>query len=558
MPYTTADGGDMESNAWHFGGRIVSGGKQLWERGAPSNHFTTSYYNGSNAWVTDLDADMTDTDIECELLTPSFNFSAAGTYTLSFVKSMEYQFSNAPFAARVEYSLNKGKTWTRLGSNATGTGWYNRGPSPASGISYLIFPDSMGWTNNYTKSAASHDVSSLAGNESVCFRVLWKVSNAYGSGYSRAGFLVDDFAIAGPSNDSITGGGIESEIASKTVSIGAYDSLHFYSSNGKIIASIWNLSNHDFGETTVEIDATGSSAVNFDVNTDADKRVFSKSLKITPTTNNTGSSVKIATYYSAAELAGWKAVTGLDAKHIQHLKTTNAIASSTIAQGVHPSVVVVDSTFDGSNLCITGTFSNGFSGVGSGGGGSGGGGDPLPVRLLSFHGKRSAFDVKLNWITASEIDNDYFEIYRSENGEDFIPIAQVDGFGNSNNLLDYQYIDTDPKVRSARTFYYQIKQVDYSKLYQYSKIIRLAADELAISAIIGPNPVAEMVKIQINPFDFRRFTLEVLDLNGRIMLVDKNLQATNEIDISNLPGGVYLFAIKRDDDLIVIKRMIKN
>ena len=43
VPYATSDGGDMESNAWHFGGRILEGGSQLWERGGPSsNTFTSS------------------------------------------------------------------------------------------------------------------------------------------------------------------------------------------------------------------------------------------------------------------------------------------------------------------------------------------------------------------------------------------------------------------------------------------------------------------------------------------------------------------------------------
>ena len=201
VPYATSDGGDMESNAWHFGGRILEGGSQLWERGGPSsNTFTSSYHNGSNAWVTVLDGDLYEANVKSELLSPNFNFSSSGTYTLSFIKSMHYRYPNAPFAVQVHYSTDKGKNWARLGSDTSttaGTNWYNRGPSSSSQISSSVFADSIGWTGSYTKSTTSHDVSFLSGNENVCFRVLISLDAGWSGGYNRDGFLVDDFAISG-------------------------------------------------------------------------------------------------------------------------------------------------------------------------------------------------------------------------------------------------------------------------------------------------------------------------------------------------------------------------
>jgi trimeric autotransporter adhesin len=558
-PYTTSDGGDMESNEWHFGGRIVSGGKQLWERGAPSNHFTSSYYNGSNAWVTDLDGDIPQTNIECELLTPNYNFSASGTYTLSFKKSMQYYASNAPFGVQLHYSTNKGETWTRLGTDATGTGWYDRGPSSASSMSFLIFGDGMAWNSNYTKSTASHDVSSLAGNENVCFRILFKNVDNYSSGVydNRAGFLVDDFTISGPSNDSITGGGIENSIASKTIDIGPYDSLDFYSKNGKIIASIWNLSAHDFGPTTVEIDATGSSAIDFDTNTVTDKKIFSKTLKITPTTNNTDSSVKIATYYTEAELTGWKSATSRFAKNIQHIKTTNSIGSSTIAQGVHPSVIVLDSAFDGSNLCVIGTFSNGFSGVGSGGG-VGGGSSPLPVTLLNFSGSRLAKNVTLKWVTASEFNNDHFDILRSVNNEPFKIIGLVLGSGNSSRIVEYSFVDTDAIIQSDNILCYRLKQVDFSEIFEYSNVICLINNNNQIDFLLRPNPVSKDLIVDINPWYNDLYTLDIYNLKGSLILSKKDLGSQNIFNFKNLAAGVYLVAIRQNGEIVKVERIVKS
>ncbi|MCB0735327.1 MAG: T9SS type A sorting domain-containing protein [Bacteroidetes bacterium] len=557
-PYTTSDGGDMESNPWHFGGRIISGGRQLWERGAPSNSFDGSDYNGSYAWVTDLDDDMTDTDMDCELLSPNFNFTASGTYTLSFLKSMEYQFSNGPFAARVEYSTNRGKTWTLLGSdNSGGTGWYNRGPNSAGQLSYQVFGDLTGWTGTYSKSTSSHDVSFLSGNQNVCFRIRFKVSNAFSNGYSRDGFLVDDFAISGPDNDSLTSAGIETEVSSRSFDLGPYDSAHLYSSNGKIMASIWNLSSHDFGETVVQIDAAGTSAQNFDTNTVASRQIFSKTLKITPTTNNGSASVKITTYYSSSELAGWKSATGRFAKDILQVKTTNAVGSSTVAQSVHPDSWSVDSAYNGSDVCISGTYSNGFSGVGAGSGGAGDGNSPLPVSLISFKGIRSASETKLFWTTASEINNDVFEIQRANPNGEFRTIGHVRGMGTSNNLNHYQYTDRDAVLSLPHILCYRLKQVDFDGTFTWSSIICLDPEE-GLNVNIGPNPTTDLLRINISD-DLRQkeFLVHLVDQHGRVRQ-EWETSGQFSASLSNLPSGTYFIHISDTSGRsILVRRIVK-
>lgn len=555
-PYTTSDGGDMESNAFHFGG-VVYQGNQLWERGAPSNYFTTSYYNGSNAWVTDLDGDMYNGDVQCALLSPSFNFTASGTYTLSFVKSMEVQYCNGPFAVQVHYSLDGGDTWTRLGTDQTGTNWYERGPNSGCQISTYIFNDEMGWSNYYTKSSTSHDVSSLAGNEDVRFRVMFVMAGGFGGGYARAGFLVDDFAISGPDNDPISGAGIETTSLSKTLDLGPNDSADYYSSNGKLIASIWNQSSHDFGATTVEIDGTGTSAVDFDTNTTSIEKIFSKTIKITPTTNNTSSAVKIAMYYTQDEVSGWESVTGFDEKHIQLFKTTNAIGSSTISQGVNPSATVIDSTFNETGLCVTGTFSNGFSGVGAGGGGGGSIGGPLPVTLVDFNGKRLPDAVVLDWQTASEFNNSHFEVMRSVDGSEFKAIGRVEGKGTISSLSEYTFTDADILVSESNTLCYRLKQVDFDGSSELSKAVCLAKDDIRLEVVIGPNPFTNNLELTIDPWSSFDYSLEMFDLDGNQMYTVHQLKSENKLNMSSLPAGVYLAAIKRDGVTIRVEKLIK-
>jgi len=558
IPYTNSDGGDMESNAWHFAGEILDGETQLWERGAPSNYFSTSHYNGSNAWVTDLDGDMFDADMECALLTPSFNFSASGTYTLSFIKSMEAGYCNGPTGVQVQYSLNQGTTWVRLGSETTGTGWYGRGPSVGCQISTYIFSDETGWSNNYTNSASSHDVSSLAGNSDVRFRIVFEVSDNFSDRFDRAGFLVDDFAISGPTNAKITGAGIESTVFTKILDLPANDSAHYYSSNGKLMASIWNLSAHNFGATTVEIDGTGTGAQDFDTNTQAENKIFAKTIKITPTTNNTSASVKIAMYYTNAEYTGWKTATGEFGKDVQLFKTTNAIGSSTVAQGTLPSATSRDTVFNGDDLCVIGTFANGFSGVGGGGGGNGGGG-PLPVTLIDFSGDRLPKQVQLSWTTASEINNDKFVIQRALNGFEFDDIGEVSGSGNSVSLTDYTFVDESAIVASSNTLCYRLKQMDFDGASELSKLICLDPATPHIEVVVGPNPFNAFIDVTINPWSPNVYDLEIYDLEGNVVFNKTSLQdGHQQIDLKKLSAGVYFAAILREGQRVTVHKLIKQ
>lgn len=556
VPYTAAMGGNMETNTHHFGPVLESGSTQLWERGAPSNHFTTSNYNGSNAWVTDLDADITETNTQVELWSPCFNFtSTSSSYTVSFVRAQQTYWGNAPAGGKMYYSTDRGASWTQLGSSSSGgTNWY------ASGKHTSLFSDGDGWISNTTKATCSHDVSFLNGNASVCFKIVYKIRSGYCcpalDGYAIAGMVVDDFTVSGPANDSITGAGIENSISEKTLALPGNDSATFYSPSGKVIAKIWNNSSHNFGNTKVEIDAAGTTPTDFDTNTTAEKKIFGKTIRITPTSNSSSADVKIAMYFTEAELTAWKAASGLNADDVALFKTTNSIGSSTIAQGVEPSATELDSAFDGSNVCVTGTFSNGFSGVGGGGGANGGG--PVPVTLLDFEGQRFDREVLLNWSTASETNNSHFDIERSVDGEQFTKIGRVNGHGNSTSILEYLFMDQDNLILQNNTLCYRLRQVDFDGAYEIGPIVCLDKDQIRIDLSVGPNPVSKVLNVAINPWLVDLYTIEMMDMNGKIMYQRNQLEAENSLDVSDLPSGIYFVNIKKGDASVYVEKLIKE
>jgi adenylate cyclase class IV len=95
----------------------------------------------------------------------------------------------------------------------------------------------------------------------------------------------------------------------------------------------------------------------------------------------------------------------------------------------------------------------------------------LPVELLSFFGYQENLKNKLEWNTASELNNEKFIIQRSE-GEKFYDIGIVKGL---NQPTQYEFIDDnfDP---SYKIIYYRLKQVDFDKRFEYSDIISIEND----------------------------------------------------------------------------------
>lgn len=93
---------------------------------------------------------------------------------------------------------------------------------------------------------------------------------------------------------------------------------------------------------------------------------------------------------------------------------------------------------------------------------------PLPIELILFGVEDKEIYNLLSWSTATEINNHYFSIERSNDGMLWEEIAQVQGNGNSSTKIDYSYSDY---TRTLSVNYYRLKQTDYDGSYEYAEII---------------------------------------------------------------------------------------
>ena len=93
----------------------------------------------------------------------------------------------------------------------------------------------------------------------------------------------------------------------------------------------------------------------------------------------------------------------------------------------------------------------------------------LPIELTSFTISASTNGYTFNWVTASEVENDYFTLEFSENGEEFIAIDYVSGAGTTSETTEYEYVwDAKP---TADILYFRLKQTDYNGEFTYSDIL---------------------------------------------------------------------------------------
>lgn len=94
----------------------------------------------------------------------------------------------------------------------------------------------------------------------------------------------------------------------------------------------------------------------------------------------------------------------------------------------------------------------------------------LPVELLSFEASQNNdASIQLDWLTASEVNNDYFSIEVSFDGFVFSLVDEINGAGSSSVVNSYRYTDFDSY--DFPVVYYRLKQTDYNGAYSYSSVI---------------------------------------------------------------------------------------
>ncbi|MFC4261356.1 T9SS type A sorting domain-containing protein [Ferruginibacter yonginensis] len=185
----------------------------------------------------------------------------------------------------------------------------------------------------------------------------------------------------------------------------------------------------------------------------------------------------------------------------------------------------------------------------------------LAVTLLDFKAALVNNFGYLTWSTENELNNDYFDVERSDDGVNFVKLGTVAGNGTTTTTQLYSY--NDKKAMNASIVYYRLKIVDLSGRATYSKIIALRVKgALNNSLSVFPNPFEDNIKISYNSAIVTVAQCRILSFDGKEVLNRKvTLQRGENIvvlnDLNNLASGSYMLELNTGDEKL-IKKIIKK
>ncbi|MEO9484604.1 MAG: T9SS type A sorting domain-containing protein [Ekhidna sp.] len=142
--------------------------------------------------------------------------------------------------------------------------------------------------------------------------------------------------------------------------------------------------------------------------------------------------------------------------------------------------------------------------------------DALPVELTSFSVALVEDWIDIRWSTATETNNHYFLVQRSNDLKQWMVLDSVQGAGNSNAVIEYMSADRSPRTTIN---YYRLQQVDYDGTTSYSmiRIMDLNGVKQAAELLVYPNPVRDRINLQFTGFRSDEMLLKIYDASGRLV-----------------------------------------
>lgn len=185
-------------------------------------------------------------------------------------------------------------------------------------------------------------------------------------------------------------------------------------------------------------------------------------------------------------------------------------------------------------------------------------GSTLPITLLSFSANcKTDNTIELNWSTASEINNSYFEIQQSSNAKEFTTVGRIDGAGNSDILNRYNF--TYNRNENI-AIYIRLKQVDYDGKFEYSNTITVdCADNNNNTIEVYPNPFQNEISINFNSPTATKAIVEIRNALGTVICIEELKQNSSnlEIHLKNTPVGIYYIVVYLGEETI-IRKLVKD
>lgn len=169
----------------------------------------------------------------------------------------------------------------------------------------------------------------------------------------------------------------------------------------------------------------------------------------------------------------------------------------------------------------------------------------LPVELIDFIGKCEDEKIKLSWIVSSEVELDYYKVYKSYDLIDYMPIGYVDAV-NVNGVYIYSIIDNS---EFEKVLYYRLSEVDINNEEHVLKTISVICEDKDDNCFSNTRVVVnqETKRLElINLPENESINIELINVTGKCLLNTNftTSQGYVKIDLSKYQAGVYFIRLK--------------
>ncbi|TXF89910.1 T9SS type A sorting domain-containing protein [Neolewinella aurantiaca] len=158
----------------------------------------------------------------------------------------------------------------------------------------------------------------------------------------------------------------------------------------------------------------------------------------------------------------------------------------------------------------------------------------LPVTLSTLAAERMGKTAMVKWATATESGNSHFVVERSLDGRTFAEVGRVNGAGDSNGTINYDFVDQAPAIGAN---YYRLRQVDLTGASALFGPVLVSFDGEGITAY--PNPVSDRLFVSGAN---EATQVSVIDLNGRVL--SRTAVSGNGVATDRLAPGTYLLRVE--------------
>ena len=164
----------------------------------------------------------------------------------------------------------------------------------------------------------------------------------------------------------------------------------------------------------------------------------------------------------------------------------------------------------------------------------------VPLKFLSFTGKKMQEQAMLEWKTTNEKGTSHFEIQRSNGGNNFVNIGKV-ASANRSGINHYSFVDEHPLPQNN---YYRLRQVDEDGKFTFSPIVKLDFSR-NIQLITYTNPFNNYLSLRLSN-EYAGAQLSIHSIEGKLVWQQKVSETTLRIDASKWPAGIYVLKLTKD------------